>query len=66
MPVLQNFESICLFGDGRRLGDIPFSEFNVPGLTAPAPDSSKDIYNALIALLEEGVEICKILVQPTL
>ena len=47
-------------------GDIPFSEFNVPGLTAPAPDSSKDIYNALIALLEEGVEICKILVQPTL
>jgi hypothetical protein len=35
-------------------GDIPFSEFNVPGLTAPAPDSSKDIYNALIALLEEG------------
>ncbi len=35
-------------------GDIPYSEFNVPGLTAPAPDSSEDIYNALIALLEEG------------
>ena len=36
-------------------GDIPFSEFNVPGLIAPNPDASKDIYNALIALLEEGL-----------
>ncbi|TDO02623.1 SusD/RagB family nutrient-binding outer membrane lipoprotein [Sunxiuqinia elliptica] len=35
-------------------GDIPYSEFNIPGLIAPNPDSSKDIYNALIALLEEG------------
>ena len=35
-------------------GDIPFSEFNVEGLTAPKPDKSKDIYNSLIALLEEG------------
>ena len=35
-------------------GDIPYSEFNVPGLNAPKPDSSKDIYNALIALLEEA------------
>lgn len=35
-------------------GDIPYSEFNVPGLTAPSPDSSKDIYNSLIVLLEEA------------
>jgi len=35
-------------------GDIPYTEFNVPGLTAPKPDASKNIYNALIALLEEG------------
>lgn len=35
-------------------GDVPYSEFNVPGLTAPKPDSSKDIYNELIALLENG------------
>jgi len=35
-------------------GDVPYSEFNVPGQTAPSPDSSKDIYNALITLLEEG------------
>ena len=35
-------------------GDIPFTEFNVPGQTAPSPDSSKDIYNALISILEEG------------
>jgi hypothetical protein len=37
-------------------GDIPFTEFNVPGLTYPSPDSSKDIYNALINLLDEGKE----------
>src|SRR5690554_200621 len=36
-------------------GDVPYSEFNVPGLTAPSPDSSKDIYNSLISLLEEGM-----------
>jgi hypothetical protein len=35
-------------------GDIPYSEFNVAGLTAPHPDKSADIYNALIALLENG------------
>jgi hypothetical protein len=35
-------------------GDVPFSEFNVAGLTAPKPDSSKDVYNDLIALLEEA------------
>lgn len=35
-------------------GDIPYSEFNVPGNIAPKPDSSKDIYNSLIALLESG------------
>jgi len=35
-------------------GDIPYSEFNVPGLTAPKPDNSKDIYNAAIALLEDA------------
>ena len=35
-------------------GDVPFSEFNVVGLNAPKPDSSKDIYNQLIALLEDG------------
>ena len=36
-------------------GDVPFTEFNVPGLTAPKPDSGKDIYNALFALLDEGL-----------
>ena len=35
-------------------GDIPYSEFNVPGNNAPSPDSSKDIYNSLITLLEEA------------
>lgn len=35
-------------------GDIPYSEFNVQGITTPKPDSSKDIYNSLIALLEEA------------
>ncbi len=35
-------------------GDIPYSEFNVTGILAPKPDSSKDIYNALIKLLEDG------------
>ena len=35
-------------------GDIPYSEYNVPGVNAPKPDSSKDIYNSLIALLEEA------------
>lgn len=35
-------------------GDIPYSEFNIPGVNAPKPDSSKDIYNSLIALLEEA------------
>lgn len=35
-------------------GDVPYSEFNIPGLTAPKPDSSKDIYNDLISLLEDA------------
>jgi hypothetical protein len=35
-------------------GDIPFSEFNVEELLAPKPDTSKDIYNALIDMLESG------------
>ena len=35
-------------------GDIPYSEFNVQGVNAPKPDSSKDIYNSLIVLLEEA------------
>lgn len=35
-------------------GDIPYSEFNVQGVNAPKPDNSKDIYNSLIALLEEA------------
>lgn len=35
-------------------GDIPYSEFNVEGLNSPKPDSSKDIYNSLLALLEEA------------
>jgi len=36
-------------------GDIPFSEFNVPGLIAPKADASRDIYNALFELLDEGL-----------
>jgi len=36
-------------------GDIPYSEYNVPGLTAPKPDKSVDIYKAMISLLEEGL-----------
>ena len=35
-------------------GDVPYSEFNVDGVTAPKADSGKDTYNALIALLEEA------------
>lgn len=35
-------------------GDVPYTEFNIPGLTAPKLDAGKDIYNALIALLEEA------------
>lgn len=35
-------------------GDVPYTEFNVVEILAPKPDSSKDIYNSLIALLEEG------------
>ena len=35
-------------------GDIPFSEFNLEEVLAPKPDTSKDIYNALIELLESG------------
>ena len=36
-------------------GDIPYTEFNVPGLISPKPDSSKDIYNSLFTLLDEGL-----------
>lgn len=36
-------------------GDIPFSEYNVPGLTTPHSDPSASIYNALIDLLEEAI-----------
>jgi hypothetical protein len=36
-------------------GDVPYSEFNVPGLIYPSPDSGKDIYNSLIELLEAGM-----------
>ncbi|MDR2926939.1 MAG: SusD/RagB family nutrient-binding outer membrane lipoprotein [Cytophagaceae bacterium] len=35
-------------------GDVPYSEFNVEGVNAPKLDNSKDIYNNLIALLEEA------------
>ena len=35
-------------------GDVPYSEYNVDGITAPKADSGKDIYNAIIALLEEA------------
>ena len=35
-------------------GDIPYSEFNVPEITAPKPDRSADVYNSLIALLENA------------
>ena len=36
-------------------GDIPFTEFNIPGLYKPKADKSEDIYNACIALIEEGI-----------
>lgn len=36
-------------------GDIPYSEYNVPGLTDPKPDTGKDIYNAIIGVLEDGL-----------
>ncbi|MDR3188257.1 MAG: SusD/RagB family nutrient-binding outer membrane lipoprotein [Prevotellaceae bacterium] len=35
-------------------GDIPYSKFNVSGVTAPHPDHSAVIYNSLIALLEDA------------
>ncbi len=35
-------------------GDIPYSEYNIPGLNYPKADSSKDIYNAVLALLAEA------------
>ena len=37
-------------------GDVPYSEFNVPGLIYPSADSGKDIYNSLIELLESGMD----------
>ncbi len=36
-------------------GDIPYSEYNIPGLNSPKADKSADIYNATIALLEAGI-----------
>ena len=36
-------------------GDVPFSEFNIPGLYKPKADKAEDIYNACIALIEEGI-----------
>ncbi len=36
-------------------GPVPFTEFNIPGLTSPKPDPDKDIYNACFALLDEAV-----------
>ncbi|WP_419033347.1 SusD/RagB family nutrient-binding outer membrane lipoprotein [Dysgonomonas gadei] len=36
-------------------GDVPYSEYNIPGLTAPKADKSASIYNSVIALLEEGL-----------
>lgn len=35
-------------------GDIPYSEFNIDAITTPKLDASKDIYNQLIALVEEA------------
>lgn len=35
-------------------GDVPYSEYNLEEILAPSPDKDKDIYNTLIALLEEG------------
>lgn len=36
-------------------GDIPYTEFNVAGNIEPRPDSGKDIYNNLFALLAEAL-----------
>jgi hypothetical protein len=36
-------------------GDIPYNEYNIPGLNYPKPDHSAAIYNETIALLEAGV-----------
>ena len=35
-------------------GDIPYKEFNIPGLIHPKADPSAEIYNELIKILESG------------
>ena len=36
-------------------GNIPYSEFDVEGNYAPAADRSQDVYNSLIALIDEAI-----------
>jgi hypothetical protein len=36
-------------------GDVPYSEYNIPGLLHPRPDGSAAVYNSVIALLEEAM-----------
>lgn len=35
-------------------GNIPYTEFNIDAITTPKVDTGKDIYNSLIALIEEA------------
>ena len=37
-------------------GDIPYSESNIPGLIAPKLDDDVEVYNTLIALIDEAIE----------
>lgn len=37
-------------------GDVPYSEYNVNGNTAPKADSGVDIYNACLVLLNEALD----------
>lgn len=36
-------------------GDVPYTEFDIEGNYAPKLDSSKDIYNHLLALIDEAI-----------
>lgn len=36
-------------------GDIPYTEFDIEGNYAPTPDKSQNVYNALIALIDEAI-----------
>jgi len=36
-------------------GDVPYTEFDIVGNNAPKLDSSKDIYNALFTLIDDGI-----------